>query len=446
MHYTPSDSARKEMLAYLGHASTDDLFRDVPAEVRARLDLPPGKSEMEVRREIRGILGKNRPFESYPHFLGGGFYHHHIPAEVKSISFRTEFLTSYTPYQPEVSQGLLQGMFEYQTMVCRLTEMEVANATMYDGATALAEAALMCVRATGRKKLLVPEALHADKRSTLANYGRGAGLRIETVPFSEETGEMDVAALSARLDADTAGVVLENPNLFGVYETAAAEIADAAHAKGAWSVVSVNPISLGLVRGPGAYGADVVVGEGQPLGQSPNLGGPVLGIFATRMEHVRKMPGRVVGETRDAKGDRAYCLTLSTREQHIRRERATSNICTNEAQNAIQAAIYLATLGETGFRRLSELNASRARRAAARLARSPFRLRFPRSHFFNEFTLQGPRPADYVNQILAGRGLYGGIDLAPHVPAMADSMVLAVTEAHDDAAIDRLAAGLGAVA
>ena len=439
-HFLTGHSDEEAMLAALDAKSVEDLFADVPREVRHALRLPKGRSEQDVLREMRRMLARNATFEDRPHFLGAGSYHHYVPAAINPLILRGEFYTSYTPYQPEILQGMLQAMFEYQTYVTRLTEMEVANISMYDGATALAEAAMMAVRANRGKKVLVPRNLYWEKKSVLLNYLKGLDVRVEEFAYDARTGEADFADLEARVTPDTAAVLLQNPNFFGVWESRAPEVRALLDRKApkAFFVVDVgDPFSLALARGPGAYGADVAVGEGQALGNAVAFGGPYLGLFATKWDHVRKMPGRIVGETVDEKGERAYCLTFSTREQHIRRDKATSNICSNEALNALAFSIHLALLGERGFREAATTCAVRAKDLRTRLAR---RHKVPFSgDSFHEFVLQTQEPVAAIEQKLRAAGLRGGLDLSAQFPELGNASLWCVTEAHPQEALDKAA-------
>src|SRR2546426_5772821 len=314
----------EEMLKALGLPSVDALFADIPAKVRVNgLTLPKGLPEADVVERVTAILAKNRVGDELPTFLGAGLYDHFVPAAVRAIASRSEFYTSYTPYQPEVSQGILQALFEYQSMICELTGMDGANTSMYDGSTAVGEAALIAARVTGKREIVVPRALHWERRQVLDNYGRGPGLHFKEVPFDGKTGKLDLAALETAVSNETAAVYLEEPNFFGVLDDQVDEVR--AITKGLL-IVGVNPMSLAVTRAPGDYGADIVVGEGQPLGNAVAFGGPLLGVFACKEAYVRKMPGRVIGATRDADGRRAFCMTMQTREQHIRREKGMSNI------------------------------------------------------------------------------------------------------------------------
>jgi glycine dehydrogenase subunit 1 len=440
-HFLSGASDEEAMLRELDVKSVEDLFADVPARVRTTLKLPKGRSELEVLREMRRMLARNASFEERPHFLGAGSYHHYVPAAINPLILRGEFYTAYTPYQPEILQGNLQAMFEYQTYVTRLTEMEVANISMYDGATALAEAAMMAVRSNRGKRVLLPRNLSWEKKSIVKNYLAGLNVQLVEFGYDAATGEADLADLESKLTPDTAAVLLQNPNFFGVWESRAPEVRGILDRKApkAFYVVDVgDPFSLALARGPGAYGADVAVGEGQALGNATAFGGPYLGLFATRWEHVRKMPGRIVGETVDRNGQRAYCLTFSTREQHIRRDKATSNICSNEALNALAFSIHLAMLGEHGFRDAATTCAVRAADLAKRMTKAPgVKLAFTSPHF-HEFVLKTDKPVADIEKKVRAAGLRGGLDLTPWHPELGNASLWCVTEAHPQEALDRL--------
>ena len=433
-----------EMLRALGLRGVDELFADIPASVRVDgLPLPKGLPEQEVVAHVTAILRRNRVGEDLPTFLGAGLYDHFVPASVRAIASRSEFYTSYTPYQPEMSQGILQALFEYQSMICELAGMDGANTSMYDGSTALGEAALMAARITGKREILLPRALHWEKRQVLETYGRGPGLRFKDVPFDRQTGKLDLAALKSAVSDDTAAVYVENPNFFGVFDDQVEEIR--ALAKGLL-IVGVNPLSLAVTRAPGDYGADLVVGEGQPLGNAINFGGPLLGIFACTEEHVRKMPGRVIGMTRDADGRRAFCMTMQTREQHIRREKAMSNICTNETLAAVTSAAYLAVLGANGLRRVAETCIERARELARRIACvSGFAAPAFRGDHFNEFVVRSRVPYERVHESLLRAGVQGGLPLETRFPEMGHAALFATTEVHRPSDYDKLLAALEAI-
>jgi glycine dehydrogenase subunit 1 len=437
---TPDD--RHKMLSTIGAANIDALFRDVPREAvvgRAAFDLPDHQGELEVERALSRLAAKNISAGAAPFFCGAGAYKHHVPASVDHLIQRSEFLTSYTPYQPEVAQGTLQYLFEFQTQVALLTGMEVANASLYDGSTATAEAVLMAQRLTKRSKAILSGGLHphyAETTETLATLS-GTVVRAPTVPGHAE----DIISL---IDKDTACVVVQTPDVFGLIRDLK-PIAEAAHAKGALLIAVVTEIvSLGLLESPGAMGADIVAAEGQSIGNGLNFGGPYVGLFATREKFIRQMPGRVVGETVDAEGRRGFVLTLSTREQHIRREKATSNICTNSGLCCLAFTIHLALLGEEGFARLARTNHQRASGLADRLGKIAG-VELITSAFFNEFTLRLPRPASDVIDKLAARGLIGGVPasrLLPGKAEMGDLLIVAATETTSEEDCDAFAAAL----
>ena len=441
MPYVPhTDADRKAMLAEIGVSSIEELFADVPEEVRfPELKLPKPLSEPEILKELRAMSERNADLDHYACFLGAGAYNHFVPSVVNHVIGRSEFYTAYTPYQPELSQGTLQTIFEYQTMICALTGMEVANASHYDGATALAEAALVAVRISRgkRKKVIISPAVHPEYRQTLRTYTRGTDILV--AGDEDLTRELD--DLKAMLDEDTACLIVQNPNFFGQLEEVDG-LADAVHEAGALLIVAVDPISLGLFRPPGEYGADIVVGEGQSLGNAISFGGPYLGIFACLDKYKRRMPGRLVGETVDVEGRRGYVLTLTPREQHIRREKATSNICTNEALCALAAGAYLAAMGKTGLRKVAELCYHKAHYAAQRIAAIPgFELRDDKP-FFKEFVVRCPKPPAEINRQLLQRKIIGGYELGKAYPHLADCMLFCVTEMNTREEIDRLVEAL----
>jgi glycine dehydrogenase subunit 1 len=437
---TPAD--RQAMLRAVGAASFDDLLAAIPAAVRLRrpLNLPPALAEQDLTRLLQGLAAKNANADTHACFLGGGAYDHYIPAVVDSIAGRGEFYTAYTPYQAEASQGTLQVGFEYQTMVCQLTGLDVANASLYDGGSAVAEAVLMAVNVTGRSgKVVVAESVHPEYRQTLATYLADLGVQIVTVPTPG--GGLDPADVAQAVDDQTACVVVQHPNFFGSLEDVEA-IGKAAKAKGALFVVSFDPISVGLLKRPGDYGADIAVAEGQCLGNYLMYGGPYLGILACRQEFVRKIPGRLVGQTVDRHGNRCWVLTLQTREQHIRREKATSNICTNQGLLALRATVYLAALGPQGLKETAELCARKAHYAAQQLAKVPgVRSAFDRP-FFKEFTIRVPGDVKAILAGLVEDGYLAGLPMARHYPKLADCVSVAVTEKRTKAEIDGLAAAL----
>ncbi len=434
-----TDADRRAMLEAIGAASVDELYRDVPrvAWLDKPLDLPLGMGELEVERGLSRLAAKNLSAGSVPSFLGCGAYRHHVPAAVDYLVQRGEFLTSYTPYQPEISQGTLQAIFEFQSQVALITGMDVANASLYDGATATAEAAMMANRLTRRQKVIVAGSLHPHYVETVATYARFNGFSVVARP-PDPAGADDAATL---IDGETSCVVVQNPGFFGELRDYAA-LAAACHAKGALLVVAVTePVSLGLVRPPGAMDADIVAGEGQSLGNALGFGGPYLGLFATRDKFVRQMPGRLAGETVDTEGRRGFVLTLSAREQHIRREKATSNICTNSGLCALAFAVHMALLGEAGFCRLAELNHAKAVQLAERLASIP-KVEIVSRNFFNEFTVRLPRAAAPVIDALAERRILGGVPASRFWPDLPDLLTVAATETTTDDDMQHFAAAL----
>ncbi len=442
MRYLPlTEADRHAMLAVIGAKTVDDLFRDVPesAQLKAPLDLPASMGEIEVERALANLAGKNLSTAAVPSFLGAGAYRHHIPAAVDYLVQRGEFLTSYTPYQPEIAQGTLQSLFEFQTQVALITDMDVANASLYDGATAAAEAVMMANRLTHRRKAILAGDLHPHYRETVATYGRFNGF--ETIACKPAPqGKDDLAAL---IDGATACVVVQNPGFFGELRDWTA-LAEACHRAGALLIVAVTEIvSLGLVKPPGAMGADIVAAEGQSLGNALDFGGPYLGLLATRDKFMRQIPGRLAGQTVDAEGRRGFVLTLSAREQHIRREKATSNICTNSGLCALAFSIHMALLGETGFTRLAEINHAKAVALAERLSCIDG-VRVSNDSFFNEFTLRLPREAAPLVESLAAKGLLAGVPVSRLLPEpeFADLLLVAATELTTDADIDTLEAAL----
>ena len=433
-HYIPNTVAEQdELLAAIGLRSVDDLFADIPDAYRnPNLDLPAPMSELEIQRELGDIAGRNRSLSSGPSFLGAGSYHHFIPSIVKALMTRGEFLTAYTPYQPEVSQGTLQVIFEFQTMISGLFGMEVANAGMYDGATSLAEAVLMACRVTRREQVIVSDAVAPAYREVIATYCQAQGITIDVVPVSQASGAVTEA---------TAGIVAQYPNFYGVLDDLAG-LAAAAHADGALLVVSADPLAMGMLRPPGEFGADIVTGEGQPLGIPPSYGGPYLGLFSCQQQYIRQMPSRLVGRTTDTEGRTGYVLTLQTREQHIRRERATSNICTNEALYALASAIYLAAMGRNGLRQVAELCYHKAHYAAQRIDELTGYSVVQNGEFFQEFVASCPVAPAEANRRLMERNILGGLDVSDHFD---NGMLLCVTEMNTRQEIDALVAALAAI-
>ncbi len=438
---TPAE--REEMLRAIGVASFEELVPDIPEEIRLKraLELAAPCDEPQVRKLLEGLAAANRSTSDYVSFLGGGAYDHFIPAAIKTIVSRSEFYTAYTPYQAEVSQGTLQAIYEYQSLICRLYGMDVANASMYDGATALAEAVLMAMNVTGRQQVVVAGKLHPYNSAVLKTYLEAAG-HTAVIQNALEDGIGSLSSLKTLVDEGVAAVVVQQPNFYGSLEEVE-EIGKIAHEKGALFVVSADPISLGVLADPGSYGADIAVGEGQPLGTPQSFGGPYLGIFTVKQALVRKIPGRLVGMTKDRDGEDGFILTLQTREQHIRREKATSNICSNQALNALQAAVYLSLLGKQGVREVAAQSATKAHYLAQKIAAIPgFSLKY-RSPFFREFVVEMPIPAGEVISRMLEKKLFAGYDLAAHDET---GMLIAVTEKRTLAELDSFAEELKALA
>jgi glycine dehydrogenase subunit 1 len=443
MRYLPlTDADRRDMLAAIGVPSVDSLFRDVPksAWLAKPVDLPTAMGELEVERTLARMAGKSVSAGAVPFFIGAGVYRHHVPASVDHLIQRGEFLTSYTPYQPEISQGTLQMLFEFQTQVALITGMEVANASLYDGATGCAEAVMMANRLTRRRKAVLSGGLHPHYREVTQTHAHFLGFELAAPPPAPEGGE-DLMAL---VDGDTSCVVVQNPDFFGHVRDYSA-LAEACHAKGALLVVVVTEaVSLGALKSPGEMGADIVAAEGQSIGNAMNFGGPHVGLFATREKYVRQMPGRLAGQTVDADGKRGWVLTLSTREQHIRREKATSNICTNSGLCALAFCIHMALLGEAGFTRLAALNHARAVQLAGRLGKVKG-VGVLNQSFFNEMTLRLSKPAAPVVEKLASMGVLAGVPVSrfyPGDPNVGNLMVVAATETNTDDDIEIFATTL----
>ena len=442
MRYIPhTEQDIKQMLAEIGVKNIDELFDSIPESLRLNnelLALPASLPESELTEYLKELQKRNTTSEDESIFLGAGAYRHFSPILVDHLISRGEFATSYTPYQPEVSQGTLQAIFEFQTMVCLLTGMEIANASMYDGASALAEGVMMAYRINRRNEFLVSSAIHPEYRSVVDTYTRGSKFDLKEVPYTAEGGT-DFEIILKNLTENTAAVVIQSPNFFGTVEKYVS-LAESLSKNGTLLIVAVaEAISLGILKPPGERGADIVVGEGQSFGLPVSFGGPYVGFFATREKFLRQMPGRLVGETKDQNGKRAYVLTLSTREQHIRRERATSNICTNQGLCALAATIFLSTLGKQGLYEMATLNVRKAHYLKNRLAHiSGFEIKFE-THSFNEFVLECRRPAKEVLQILKQDHIIGGYPLGQHYPELKNCLLLCTTELSSQEDMDRLA-------
>ena len=437
-NYIPNTEAQQqEMLQSMGMHGIEDLFAELPEKVRLKrpLALPKAMPEMEIFPYLRQLADKNANIDSLVCFLGAGAYDHYIPSVISHLTSRQEFYTAYTPYQPEISQGTLQAIFEYQTMICLLTEMDVSNASMYDGATALAEAASMACQATKRKGILVAKTTHPESREVLNTYARFNGSQIAEYGYKD--GKADLTLLERLLTPDTAAVIVQTPNFFGILEDLK-ELADLVHRNKSLLIASCDPISLALLKPPGELGADIVVGEGQSMGNQLSFGGPYLGFLAARTELMRKMPGRIVGETVDSNGKRAFVLTLQTREQHIRREKATSNICSNQSLNALTAAIYLTSLGKEGLKQVASLCVQKSHYAYQRLLDTGSFSPVFTAPFFKEFAVKYHGNVEELNGRLLKEGILGGYALEKKYPGMEGTWLLAVTEKRTKKEIDHL--------
>jgi len=429
---------QKAMLSDIGTDSIRELFAGVPEKVRLNreLSLPPALSEMELQAYMKDLSGRNSNLDDFTCFLGAGVYDHYIPSMVGNITARQEFYTAYTPYQPEISQGTLQAIFEFQTMICELTGMDISNASMYDGATALAEAVTMACQQTGRNEVLVANTVHPESREVLKTYARFKGIAVKEIAHVD--GRFDENSLESQMTENTAAVIVQNPNFFGIIEDVGTA-AELAHKGKALLIACVDPVSLALLKSPGESNADIVVGDGQSLGNPMNFGGPGLGFMAATKQLMRKLPGRIVGETTDLEGKRAFVLTLQTREQHIRREKATSNICSNQALNALSATIYLTVLGKQGLKEAALLCLQKAHYLHDRLIESgKFKPVFT-APFFKEFAVTSSCGTEELNHKLLSDRIIGGYSLEKDYPELKNGWLLAVTEKRTRQEIDRFA-------
>ncbi|MDA8441045.1 MAG: aminomethyl-transferring glycine dehydrogenase subunit GcvPA [Peptococcaceae bacterium] len=445
MNFIPnSTEQRQAMLERIGVKDMGELFSDVPSNIKLQrtLDIPEGLSEQEVVRHMHELAAKNVNLQEYTSFLGAGAYEHYIPSFVNQLLLRSEFYTAYTPYQPEISQGTLTAIYEFQSMVCELTGMDVANASMYDGATALAEAGLMACDITRRDQVIVSQTIHPEYREVIRTYLYGRDVEVLEIPYAN--GVTDLTTLAKLISDKTAAVLIQIPNFFGALEDGN-KLGELAHAAGALLAVAVNPVSLGLVQPPAAYGADIVAGEGQPFGNPINFGGPFLGFLACKEKYMRRMPGRIVGATHDRNGKPAFVLTLQAREQHIRREKATSNICSNEALCGLAFTMHLSALGKHGIGKLARLNLHKAHYAASQISKLPgFELAFT-TPYFNEFVIKTAVEPAKINAKLLEAKILGGLDLGRFFPELTKHILFCVTETKSKADIDRLVATLEAI-
>ncbi len=442
-HYIPNAPHKDEMLREIGFKNIDDLFADTPHSMVEEFNLPDGKSEYEVFMELNSTLEENKTALDMPIFLGAGTYFHYVPSHVKYLIERSEFLTAYTPYQPEISQGMLQALFEYQSLIAELVGLPIVNSSMYDWGTAMAEAALMSARVTKRNKLLVPRHLNPEKKRVLETYAAGPGLEIVGVPWNEE-GQLDLEKLREKVKG-AAGVYVEIPNFFGLLEKDIQEIGEVAHNAGALFIVGVDPTILGVVEAPGEFGADIVVGEASYFGSPMNFGGPRAGIFAVKNDRklIRQMPGRIIGMTKDADGNRAFVMTLQTREQHIRRAKATSNICSNEALVAVAAAIHLATLGPGGVKELGEIilkNTAYLKKRLSEVGEIPFE-----GINFKDTPVRFEMPYDIIHERLLERNIHGGYYIGKHFPELGEVALFAATETTRKEWVDDLVEAVGEI-
>ncbi len=432
---------RKAMLSAIGVQDVMDLFVDIPKDLRFQgdLNLPQAMSEPELVRYLSDLAARNADMKQYSCFLGAGAYDHYIPSTIDHVLRRSEFYTAYTQYQPEISQGYLQALWEYQSMICEITGMSVSNASMYDGATAMTEAAIMACSSTGRKEIVVAKTVHPHYRQVLETYARDFEFKVIEVDYTD--GITTVDALSKVVSKATAVVIIQNPNFFGSVEDIKA-LVGVAHAQGALFVDVCDPISLALLEAPGKQGVDIVVGEGQPLGIATSFGGPYLGFFATTEKLMRKMPGRIVGQTVDKNGKRGFVLTIQAREQHIRREKATSNICSNEALCALASSVYMATVGKEGYKQVAQQSLQKAHYAQQQLAAQGVKTKFT-TPFFKEFVVQLDGSVADKNKELFAQKMIGGLDLGKFYPELANCMLVCVTENRTKAEIDAFVAGMG---
>ncbi|MBA3272720.1 MAG: aminomethyl-transferring glycine dehydrogenase subunit GcvPA [Chthoniobacterales bacterium] len=428
---------RDEMLKLCGASSMDDLLKQVPEAIRFKgdLKLPPAMDEMTLRRHLSALAARNEPVDSKVCFLGAGAYDHFIPAVVDFLAMKGEFLTAYTPYQAEASQGSLQAFFEFQTMICQLTGLDVSNASLYEGATALAEAAMMAINVTGKREIIVGQGVHPHYRQVLKTYLSDLPARYSEIPL--QNGVVDTQELEDEFDPDTAAVIVQSPNFLGHIEHVDT-IAKFAHAHEALCIQVFNPLSLGLLKKPGEMDVDIAVAEGQPLGIPLQFGGPYLGLFACKSQFIRKMPGRLVGQTVDTDGKRAFCLTLQTREQHIRREKATSNVCTNQGLLALRASVYLASMGPQGLRETAQLCFNKATYLRDQLKAAGIEMRYPNCAFFNELLVKLNRPVVDVLKQASDADVLAGYPVGDDYPELNDCLLIAVTEKRTKGEIDRL--------
>ncbi len=440
--YLPmTETDKQEMLATIGVKSIDELFADIPEQVRFKglYNIKKAKSEPELVKELTELAAKNANLREYACFLGAGTYDHYMPIIVDHVISRSEFYTAYTPYQPEISQGELQAIFEFQTMICELTGMDVANSSMYDGGTALAEAAMLAAGHTRKKKILVSKSVHPESRAVLHTYAKAQG--VEVIEIKTSNGLTDINELQAYMDASVAGIIVQYPNFFGQIEPLK-EIEAVAHSHKGLFIVSSNPLALGVLTPPGDFGADIVIGDAQPFGIATQFGGPHCGYFAVKNALLRKVPGRLVGQTEDEDGKRGFVLTLQAREQHIRRDKATSNICSNQALNALAAGVAMTALGKQGVKEMATQNIQKAHYAKQAFEKAGFKVVYTGA-FFNEFVIQVTSSISTLNHHLLKKGIIGGFDLGKYDESLQEQMLIAVTELRTKEEIDTFVKELG---
>ena len=439
MKFIPNSPIKEMMLKEIDLKNIEDLFSDIPKKIKINnLNLPNSLTQQETFEKLKELSRKNKSFNEMLIFLGGGIKPHFIPSVVKSITSRSEFFTAYTPYQSEASQGFLQAMFEYQSIIAEITGLDVANCSLYDGVTALSEAFLMCSRINKKKNFLIPNNISWEKKSVLLNYAKGPDIKINEINYGAKTGKVDIEDLKEKINNDISGVYVENPNFFGIFEDNINEISEIVKDSGALFVVGIDPLSLGVIKSPGEYGADISIGEGRSLGNPLNFGGSSLGIFSCKKEFLRQMPGRIIGMTKDKVGKQAFSMALQTREQHIRRGKATSNICTNEGLCALAAVTYLAWLGCKGFEDLSKINLENGQKLAKKITSiNGFEKKFNSFHF-NEFVIKYDGDIKKINKYLLRRNIQGGFLLEEFYPQMKNCMLFGTSELHNDIKFEKL--------
>jgi glycine dehydrogenase subunit 1 len=443
MKFIPNSSIKRMMLKEIELKNIEELFSDIPKKIKINnLNLPNSLTQQETYEKLKEISHKNKSNNDMMFFLGGGIKSHYIPSIVKSITSRSEFCTAYTPYQSEASQGFLQAMFEYQSIIAELTGLDVANCSLYDGVTALSEAALMCSRINKKNFFFIPKNISFEKKMVLSNYVKGSNIRIKEIKYNDETGMIDIEDLEKNINNEISGIYIENPNFFGIFEEDIDKINRIAKDSEALLVAGIDPISLGIIKSPGSYGADISIGEGRSLGNPMDYGGSSLGIFACKKEFLRQIPGRIIGMTKDKEGNQAFSMALQTREQHIRRGKATSNICTNEGLCALSAVIYLSWLGCKGFEKLSKINLENGQKLAKKITTiEGFEKKFKSFHF-NEFVIKFHGNAKKINNQLLKRNIQGGYLLEDFYPNLKNCMLFGTTELHNDEKFEKLISNL----